>query len=100
MARNRIYRFLSWNVRGLNDSAKCCLVKSFIRNSKCYVICLQETKLAATSSAKFFTFCGYQLLEFRTLNAEGTRGGLLTAWNPALFDCALAGLVPFRLTLC
>ncbi len=88
MARNRIYRFLSWNVRGLNDSAKCCLIKSFIRNSKCSVICLQETKLAATSPAKFFTFCGYHLLEFLTFNAEGTRGGLLTSWNPAPFDCA------------
>nr|CAD1838374.1 unnamed protein product [Ananas comosus var. bracteatus] len=25
--------------------------------------------------------------DFRTLNADGTRGGLLTAWNSALFDC-------------
>ncbi len=89
MARNRIYRLLSWNVRGLNDSAKCTLVKSFIRNCKCCIICVQETKLATTSHSKFLSFCGFHLLDFRTLDAVGTRGGLLSAWNPALFDCVL-----------
>ncbi len=87
MARNRIYKFLSWNVRGLNDLAKCSSVKSFIRNSKSCLVCLQETKLASTSSTKFAAFCGYHLATFRSLDAEGTRGGLLSAWNPALFDC-------------
>lgn len=87
MARNRIFRFLSWNVRGLNDRVKCSVVRSFIKSSKASVVCLQETKLSSTSLDKFNSFCGYHLREFRTVDAIGTRGGILTAWNPYLFDC-------------
>lgn len=87
MARNRSFRFLSWNVRGLNDRRKCSVVKSLILNYRCSVICLQETKLNFVNTSKFYTFCGSHLQDFRCLNAIGTRGGLLTAWNPSLFDC-------------
>nr|CAD1835969.1 unnamed protein product [Ananas comosus var. bracteatus] len=87
MARNKIFCFLSWNVRGLNNRAKCCIVRSFIRSSKVSVVCLQETKLSSISLDKFQSFCGFYLQEFRTLDATGTRGGLLTAWNNFLFDC-------------
>ncbi len=86
MARNRSFKFLSWNVRGLNDQAKCTLVKAFLRASKCCVVCLQETKLASTSAPKFISFCSFHLQEFHTLDAVGTKGGILTAWNPALFE--------------
>nr|CAD1835673.1 unnamed protein product [Ananas comosus var. bracteatus] len=87
MARNRVFRFLSWNVRGLNDQSKCTVVRCFIRFSKVSVVCLQETKLPSISPGKFRSFCGFHLQEFRTLDAVGTRGGLLTAWNIYLFDC-------------
>lgn len=86
MARNRVFRFLSWNVKGLNDQAKCTTVRSLIRNNKCSVICLQETKLSSTCFSKFWSICGCQFQDFRTLDACGSRGGLLTAWNNALFD--------------
>lgn len=55
--------------------------------SKCCVVCLQETKLAFTSTTKFRTICGFYLQNFRSLDAIGTKGGVLTAWNPSLFDC-------------
>ncbi len=87
MARNRTFRFLSWNVRGLNNSAKCISVRSFIKNSKCCVVCFQETKLSSISSVKLRSFCGFVLCDFRALNAVGSRGGILTAWNPSLFEC-------------
>ncbi len=76
-----------WNVRGLNDPSKCVLVRSFIRNCKCCVVCLQETKLASSSLAKLRSVCGFSLRDFRSLDALGSKGGLLTAWNPAVFDC-------------
>ncbi len=78
---------MSWNIRGVNDPGKCAAVKSFIKSANYCVICLQETKLASTSLSKFFSFRGFHLNEFRTLDAVGTRGGLLTAWNSAMFDC-------------
>ncbi len=82
-----MFRFLSWNVRGLNDPAKCATVKALVRNSKCGAVCFQETKLSSASNGKQSSFCGPVLRDFRALDANGTRGGLLTAWNPTLFDC-------------
>ena len=38
-------KILSWNVRGLNDCRKHSIVKNLLREWKCDVICLQETKL-------------------------------------------------------
>ena len=38
-------KILSWNVRGLNDCRKRSIVKNLLREWKCDVICLQETKL-------------------------------------------------------
>nr|CAD1838247.1 unnamed protein product [Ananas comosus var. bracteatus] len=99
MARNRIFRFLTWNVRGLNDPSKCAVVNLFLRHCKCCVVCFQETKLSSTSSAKFLSFSGLHLLDFRTLNADGTREGLLTAWNPSLFECTQDWAGRFSLTV-
>ncbi len=87
MIRNRTFKFLSWNVRGLNNRAKCTGIKNFIKGCRCAVVCLQETKLSSLSEAKFRSFCGFHLSNFRALDALGTRGGLVTAWNPALFIC-------------
>ncbi len=36
---------------------------------------------------KFRSFCGFHIFEFRAIDATGTRGGLVTAWNPDLFEC-------------
>lgn len=99
MARNRTFRFLTWNVRGLNDKSKCAVVKSFFRSCKCSVVCLQETKLSTLSLPKFHSFCGFYFRDFRTLDAEGTRGGLLTTWNTALFDCVHHWVCVFSLNV-
>jgi len=40
-----MFRLLSWNVRGINDLHKRDVLKSFLRDWKCDLICLQETKL-------------------------------------------------------
>ena len=38
-------KILSWNVRGLNDGRKRLIVKNLLRDWKCDVIFLQETKI-------------------------------------------------------
>ena len=40
-------KMISWNVRGLNDPQKRLVVKNFLREWKCDVVCLQETKIAS-----------------------------------------------------
>ncbi|RVW60901.1 hypothetical protein CK203_049307 [Vitis vinifera] len=42
-------KILSWNVRGANDSSKRKVIKTFIRNQRVDVICIQETKIQAMS---------------------------------------------------
>ncbi len=61
--------------------------------------CLQETKLSAISGAKFRSFCGFHLLNFRALDANGSKGGLITAWNPAIFSCDSCWVGSFSLNL-
>ena len=38
-------KMISWNVRGLNDPQKRLVVKNLLREWKCDIVCLQETKL-------------------------------------------------------
>nr|CAD1825938.1 unnamed protein product [Ananas comosus var. bracteatus] len=82
---NRTFRFLMWNVRGLNDPSKCMVVKSFIRQCKCSVICIQKTKLSSTSPIKFDPFADISS-KTSECSIRRERGGLLTAWNSSLFD--------------
>ena len=42
-------KMISWNVRGLNDPQKRLVVKNLLREWKCDVVCLQETKIASTN---------------------------------------------------
>jgi exonuclease III len=38
-------RLISWNVRGLNNPQKREVVKHLLREWRCDIVCLQETKL-------------------------------------------------------
>ena len=38
-------KLLSWNVRGANDRSKRKIIKTFIRNQKVDLLCIQETKI-------------------------------------------------------
>ena len=40
-------KMISWNVRSLNDPWKQLVVKNVLREWKCDVVCLQETKIAS-----------------------------------------------------
>ena len=45
----RMFRMLSWIVRGINDLRKRDILKGFLRDWKCDFICLQETNLEEVS---------------------------------------------------
>ena len=49
-------KMISWNVRGLNDPWKRLVVKNLLREWKCDVVCLQETKIASMN--RRFVVCG------------------------------------------
>ena len=40
-------KMISWNVRGLHDPQKRLVVENLLREWKCDVVCLQETKITS-----------------------------------------------------
>ena len=50
-------KMISWNVRCLNDPHKRLVVRNLLREWKCDVVCLQETKIARMDR-KWSIVCG------------------------------------------
>jgi exonuclease III len=84
----------SWNIRGLGDSDKCDIVRANLLSAKPSIICLQESKLGAISSAKASSFLPLPLRAFDSVDSVGASGGLVFAWDPNLFT--LLGSVASR----
>jgi len=97
-SETRTFNLLCWNVRGLGDSDKCVSVRDHVASCKTSIACFQETKLAATGPLKAKTFLPPSLTEFRCLDANGTRGGILTAWDPRAFRLVSSSDQQFSLT--
>jgi DNA phosphorothioation-dependent restriction protein DptG len=76
---NPHFKFLSWNVCGLNGQAKREDVKQVISTHRTGLVCLQETKLQSVNAtiARHTLGPNYELNYF--LPAIGTRGGILVA---------------------
>ena len=72
---------LMWNVRGLNDAAHRELVRETVNCSRPMIVCLQETKLSSFNNTPAMETLGQYLDSYLELGAQGTRGGILLAWN-------------------
>lgn len=80
---SKAFFLLSWNVRGLGDPEKCTIVRDAIRSANPSIVCLQETKLSECNFFKAATFLPANFSSsFITFDAAGSRGGMLTAWDP------------------
>jgi exonuclease III len=76
------YKFLSWNVRGLDNTAKQEDVKQIISFLKPDLLCLQETKLVSVDSTTIRNCLRSQYENnYAFLPADGTRGGIILAAN-------------------
>ena len=69
-----MFRLLVWSVRGLNDFRKRDVIKSFLRNRRCDLICLQETKLEVVSLSIIWSLWGLFSVGFVFLKAVGASG--------------------------
>ena len=74
-------KIIFWNVRGLNSGAKRTAVRSVISAAAPTIVCLQETKLAPVSDAIVVDTLGPSVEDYFFLPADGTRGGILLAWQ-------------------
>lgn len=112
---NDNFSIMSWNVRGLNDSSHRELVRENSVCSKPSVICIQETKISSMSRAILTESLGDRMADYCTLDAVGTRGGVLLAWNREMVQVSevlikqfsisatvvvLSSTASFRLTTC
>jgi exonuclease III len=72
------YRFLSWNVRGLNSTFKQEDVRQVVNILRPDLICFQETKMASLNASVVRDSIGADFeSNFAFLPADGTRGGIL-----------------------
>ena len=73
-------KMISWNVKGLNDSQKCLVVRNLLREWKCDVICLQETKLVGMDRQMVCSLWSCPYMDWAVLDANQTAGGVLIMW--------------------
>lgn len=75
-------KILNWNTRGLGGLEKCNVVKNTIRESRCDICCLQETKWSSDDPA-IHAMALPNFFEKRcaALLAIGTREGVIISWK-------------------
>ena len=74
-------KMISWNVRGLNDPKKRLVVRNLLREWKCDVVCLQETKMARMDRQMVCSLWSCPYVDWVALEANQTAGGVLIMWD-------------------
>ena len=92
-----MFRLLSWNVRVINDRDNKVLLKRFLRDWKCDLVCLQETKMEAVSPSDIRSFWGYHSVDFVALNAASS-GGVLVMWDKSVYRMVSSFCGDFSIT--
>ncbi len=78
----------SWNVRGLNDPGKRCLVKSVVSRFKHSVLCFQESKVEDVSRSFLRSFAGTYFDKCHFVKSLRASGGIITCWSSKSFSCS------------
>lgn len=81
-----IMTFCTWNVKGLGSEEKRWAVKDLVKRSKIGVFSLQETKLQSIDRRMEMDMWGRKSFDFVHKSAIGRLGGILVAWDLALYQ--------------
>ena len=79
-------RLLSWNVRELNNPRKRLVYKNLLKEWKCDIVCLQETKVASINATFVRSLWGSPFFDWVALDAVQTSGGVLLVWDKRVFE--------------
>ncbi len=93
-----MFNICCWNVRGLNDPSKRCLVRHVISSLRNVVVCLQESKVRQVSCSFLRSFAG-PFLDKRQFIEAGASGGLITCWSSKIFECSEVFVRNFSITV-
>jgi exonuclease III len=74
-------KMLVWNVRGLNSKARRIAIRALVATTNASIVCFQETKINLFYSGLILETLGAEFDDFVYLPADGTRGGILLAWQ-------------------
>ena len=91
----RNWNVLCWNVRGLNSEARQRDLRAKIEESRCSVICLQETKCESFDIRTIRSFCPRRFDQFAFSPSVGASGGILVVWNSSIFHGQLVDIQRF-----
>nr|XP_023894571.1 uncharacterized protein LOC112006527 [Quercus suber] len=79
-------KFLSWNVRGLNDVDKRLQVRNLLRSWKADIVCLQETKLEWITRGTVWSIWSCPYVDWLYLGSDGASGGILLMWDSRVVE--------------
>ena len=79
-------KMISWNVRGLNDPKKRLVVRNLLREWKCDVVCLQETKMARMDRQMVCSLWSCPYVDWVALEADQTASGVLIMWDKRVLE--------------
>ena len=66
-------KFISWNIRGLNNPHKKDIMKNMIRDNKLYISLIQETKILKDKVEGLLVFQGAKIIGN---DSDGALGGM------------------------
>ena len=85
-------------MRGINDSNKRSILKNILREWRCNLVCIQETKLEDVQLSDIRSIGGNQYLDFVALKAQGTAGGIIVMWDRNSFNLVSSSCGDFSIT--
>jgi exonuclease III len=87
-----------WNIRGINSQDRWDDIANKISESKCNIICMQETKRETFDSNYLKILCPRRLNQFIYSHSVGNSGGLITIWNGSAFNGSVVSQSYFQIT--
>ncbi|XP_057425984.1 uncharacterized protein LOC130719378 [Lotus japonicus] len=78
-------RWVSWNVRGLGRAEKRRAVVEALSGLKPEIVLVQESKLDSSRVKTVEAFANAVKMDYVSVDAVGSAGGLISLWNPASY---------------
>lgn len=79
--------FLSWNIRGINNSVALRNLRDQVKSNKVGIFCLQETKSENCPFYRMRSFFDMDRVDMLFQISEGFSGGMITGWDKKLVKC-------------